>query len=202
MAVCDEPECIVQAEQFNQNLQAYKQGVAVTIIYIPLALHIEVSLIEELIDITLLHYYDDITTLIIASSLPDSVGMKIAELIHKSKSIICCNISHNAFSHRVMRAVAHALYRNTSLEVLVLHSNRCHIYSESLRREFMTAAWVNPNWKSNLQFRLNEFPIGDNTSYYRSLRSTVETWGHPPLYLLIQHYLDSAKLFRFAITRQ
>lgn len=202
MAVCEEHACVVQAEQLSRDLRAFKEGSVVTRIYIPLMYHLEVSLIEELIDVTLLRYYDDITSLIISACLPDSVGMKIASLIHKSKSISYCNVSHNAFSHRVMRAIAHALYRNTSLKVLVLHANRCCIFSESLRREFMVAAWINPHLKINFNIVSQEFPIGDNTSYFRNIRKEVESWSHPPLFLLIQHYIDSAKPFLSPIIRQ
>lgn len=189
MIACPELACIRKANELRTDLEDHRAGKPLISINVALNQHVPSELIEGLIDVALERDHDKILFLCVAARLPDSIGMKIAELIEKSTTLNTCNITHNSFSYRVMWSIFAALIKNTSLQALSLSSNACCLTTPEAEDRIMLAFWLNPTLGGRITIARNDF-FGwtDEHTKTEELRRRVATWGHPPLVLLLQYY--------------
>lgn len=187
---CPEQRCIKKTKDFKTMIEGHKHGNAMVSLHVTLVEHVPIELIEEAIDLAVDRYYDTIIFLCVSSHLPDRIGMKIAELIEKTTSLDVCNITHNAFSYRVMCAIFDALIRNKSLSSLALSSNACCLYGSDAEERIVHAFWLNPRLASGITIVLkNDFSWAGAAEHTQELRRRAAAIGHPTLFLLLQHYI-------------
>lgn len=103
----------------------------------------EDTYIQELVD-CLLEYNPPITHLSLdRNSLTDVTGVKVAQFVARTRTLLWLDLSCNLLSEKTMLAVATALRVNTSLKYLHLERN-ARMDDEYVRCAFVDALRINP----------------------------------------------------------